>query len=219
MDWAAPVDNYCERMSPEFWAEPANAVSNLAFIVAALLVWPRIKGDREAKALTCVLFAIGIGSALFHTVANRWSALADVLPILLFILIYLNLATQRVLALPRWAAWAAMPLFFPYAAGASWLVSLLAGPMNGSTGYVAVAMLIAGFASLARRRDPKTARGLALAAIVLSVSILLRSVDMAVCGAFPIGTHFLWHALNGALLGWMIHLISSARLAKPTGGR
>ena len=33
--WLTPVDNYCERIDPGFWAEPLNALSNTAFILAA----------------------------------------------------------------------------------------------------------------------------------------------------------------------------------------
>ena len=29
------VDLYCERTSPVFWAEPVNALTNLAFFLAA----------------------------------------------------------------------------------------------------------------------------------------------------------------------------------------
>lgn len=38
-----PVDLYCERTEPELWAEPANALTNLAFVAAGL--W----GVREAR--------------------------------------------------------------------------------------------------------------------------------------------------------------------------
>ena len=34
-----PLDLYCERLGPEFWAEPLNAISNGGFIVAAWLAW------------------------------------------------------------------------------------------------------------------------------------------------------------------------------------
>lgn len=219
MDWTAPVDNYCERLSPDLWAEPINALSNLAFIIAAFVVWPRIRGDRGAEALTVILFAIGIGSGLFHTLANRWSGLADVLPILFFILTYLYFATRRALGLPKWAAWASIPLFFPYAAGLSWMISRIAGPMNGSVGYVTVAILIAIYALLARSRDPVTAHGLAIGALILAISIFFRSVDAALCQSIPIGTHFLWHILNAVLLGWMIVTINRPHLAKPAVGR
>jgi hypothetical protein len=32
-----PIDAYCERLGPGLWAEPLNAVTNLAFIVAAVI--------------------------------------------------------------------------------------------------------------------------------------------------------------------------------------
>ncbi|MFT2588559.1 hypothetical protein ACMWPQ_29155, partial [Escherichia coli] len=35
----APVDLYCERLSTAFWAEPVNALSNLAFLLAAYFLW------------------------------------------------------------------------------------------------------------------------------------------------------------------------------------
>lgn len=49
MDWTAPVDICCERLDASFWAEPLNAVSNLAFMISLTLrtfdlalcdVWP-----------------------------------------------------------------------------------------------------------------------------------------------------------------------------------
>ena len=39
------------------------------------------------------------------------------------------------------------------------------------------------------------------------MSLFFRTVDDAVCGAVPVGTHFLWHILNGVMLGWMIRVL------------
>ena len=33
------IDNYCERIGDGFWAEPLNAITNLAFILAAFFSW------------------------------------------------------------------------------------------------------------------------------------------------------------------------------------
>ena len=41
MAWTDPIDAYCERLGPGFWAEPLNAWTNLAFLLAALLA-PRL---------------------------------------------------------------------------------------------------------------------------------------------------------------------------------
>jgi hypothetical protein len=38
------------------------------------------------------------------------------------------------------------------------------------------------------------------AAGTLAVSLTFRSIDMTVCDALPLGTHFLWHSLNGLAL-------------------
>ena len=79
MNWTDAIDAYCERSDPSFWAEPVNAVTNLAFVLAGLWAWRRTSG--LGRVLSVVLMAIGVGSFLFHTVAEAWSGLADVLPI------------------------------------------------------------------------------------------------------------------------------------------
>jgi uncharacterized membrane protein YhhN len=62
---------YCERLSGAFWAEPWNALTNGAFLlaaVAALQLWRRSGGSgRPTLALVALVFAIGIGSFLYHT--------------------------------------------------------------------------------------------------------------------------------------------------------
>jgi len=35
VDWFAQFDGYCERTDLTYWSEPVNAVTNLAFIIAA----------------------------------------------------------------------------------------------------------------------------------------------------------------------------------------
>jgi hypothetical protein len=206
MDWFRQVNNYCERTDAGYWSEPVNALTNLSFLLAALVAW-RLIGDRSdpgARLLVAILAVIGIGSWLFHTHAQVWAAMADVLPIQAFILVYLYLATTRFFDRPWWAGAVAVVLFFPYA----WLVASAVGgvfgPLNGSVGYVPVPILIAAYGFALRRRAPTTARGLLIGAGILGVSLVFRTIDQAVCPALPLGTHFLWHVLNGVMLGWMI---------------
>src|SRR3954464_12359934 len=94
--WSDPVDLYCERLDAGFGAEPLNAVSNAAFVIAAgaaFLRWRRAgASDVPALLLIVVVAGVGTGSFLFHTLANRWSELADVLPIAVFIYGYFFLA-------------------------------------------------------------------------------------------------------------------------------
>ena len=102
MNWNAKIFSYCERGSdPSFWAEPLNALTNTAFILAAVagfLLWAsRPNNDRRFIDLLLILivFVIGIGSFLFHTYATRWAAIADIAPIAIFMLIYFAYALNR----------------------------------------------------------------------------------------------------------------------------
>lgn len=219
MDWSRAVNSYCERLDASFWSEPVNALSNVGFLLVAALVWrrPEVRSDPGARLLTLVLVAIGVGSFLFHTHAEVWAMLADVLPILGFILIYVHLATVRFLGAPVWGGALAAVAYVPASAMASRGITSAVGPVNGSVSYMPVAILIAAYALALARRKPQTARGLAIGAAALCLSIALRSVDQAVCPAFPLGTHFFWHLLNAALLGWMILVLARHRTRPRTG--
>ena len=209
MDWFRQVNGYCERTGAGYWSEPVNALTNIGFIVAAALCWRMLRGDRDpgARVLAVLLVAIGVGSWLFHTHAQVWALMADVVPIQLFILAYLYLATTRLFAAPPWLGALAALVFIPCASLVSAAARALVGPLNGSVGYLPVPLLIAGYGLALRARAPATARGLLLGAGLLALSLAFRTADAAVCPGFPLGTHFVWHLLNAAMLGWMIRVL------------
>ena len=106
MDWSK-VYSYCERGGdPGFWAEPLNAISNGAFILAGLAAaWQLARSPRKDRALfewllIAVILAIGVGSFLFHTYATVWAIPFDTIPISLFMLAYLGYALRRFAGLP-----------------------------------------------------------------------------------------------------------------------
>jgi Ceramidase len=207
VDWTASVDGYCERLDPSFWAEPVNALTNAAFLVSAVVIAVRLRGARLplANLLAGILATIGAGSFLFHTFAQIWAGLADTLPILAFILVYIFAASRDLLGLGARRATLAVALFFPYAAATVPLFALIPG-FGSSAGYAPVPLLIAGYAVALRGRAAATARGLALGAALLVLSLTARTLDEPLCAAVPYGTHFLWHILNALMLGWMIEV-------------
>jgi hypothetical protein len=201
MDWQAPIDAYCERLAPGFFGEPLNALSNLSFFAAAL--WAA-KAARAARAdwpvwlLIALVALIGTGSFLFHLFANRWSVLTDIIPITLFIYGYLAFALRRLMHL-RWIA-IATSLALLFAVTALIERNTPPGFFNGSGPYLpalAASLMVA--VALKARNHPASAYILA-ASIVLLVSIVFRTIDLLVCPILPIGTHFLWHLLNGLVL-------------------
>ena len=198
MEPMAMIDLYCERLGPGLLAEPLNAVTNGAFLLAAWRLAGLARsgghGDRGVLALAALALAIGVGSTLFHTVATGWALAADVLPILLFQLLFLLLYLRRRAGLALAPA-AGLCLAF--------LLACLAGRsmpevLNGSLAYAPTLAVLALLAWQQLRRERSA---LLLAATGLfSLSLLLRSVDNALCPLFPIGTHLFWHLLNAEVL-------------------
>jgi hypothetical protein len=198
--------NYCERLGGAFWAEPLNAVSNAAFLLAALLacLLLRRQGRRDwpVETLIALVAIIGVGSFLFHTMPQRWTLLADVVPIQLFALCYFGLALNRFLGLSPLVAAIGALLFLTACFGlASMLSPLLPAGMRGSAGYAGFLLGLAGVALAARLRgDVVTAARIAVSGLVFASSLAFRSLDSVLCGAVPFGLHWGWHLLNGLLL-------------------
>ena len=200
MDWSRPVDLYCERTDPSFWAEPVNALTNAAFLLAAAAAYVqwRRAGTRDWPVLALILLTgiIGIGSFIFHTVATQGAELFDAVPIAVFIYAYLFFVLRRFLGVGLFGAIALLVGFAVVTVAEGVLVPAQA--LNGSHAYLPAlaATLLVGW--LARRRP---AGPLLLAAgATLIVSLFFRTIDGAVCASFLLGTHFLWHILNAVVL-------------------
>lgn len=196
------VDLYCERTSPDFWAEPVNALTNLSFVVAALAVLLLIKRDGIRAGggtvfLTANVACIGVGSFLFHTLANRWTMLADVIPIFIYQIAFLALYLRHVTGLAVMPVAALLGLYLVVSFG---FAGLPPQWLNGSLAYGGALLFITGIAILHRRTRRREPWAVALAVLVFLVSIGFRSADLAICEHTALGTHFIWHLLNGLVL-------------------
>ncbi|MBM19598.1 MAG: hypothetical protein CMN87_06285 [Stappia sp.] len=212
MDWTAPIDAYCERLDAGFWAEPVNAVTNAAFLIAALFAFRDWRasgqGDPATFLLAVIVAVVGVGSFLFHTFATRWAALADVLPIALFINIYFCLALRRLVGLSWPLAVFGTLLFL----GASYALGPLFGRLAGSSGgYVPALGAIFGVAATLWLMRRPGAGMLAVTGMAFLLSLVFRTADMPACEAFPPGTHFVWHCLNALVLFLLIRLLIRAK--------
>ncbi len=203
----AMIDIYCERTHSGFWAEPLNAMTNSAFIVAALLcVYFYKKSNASSSSivlLIVLLFCIGVGSFLFHTFATAWAMVLDVVPILVFQISYLWIYSRCLLKFKFLHS--VVLLFAFFALGI--LFSLFPEGLNGSLSYAPawIAMLILG---VVHYRMQKAGRGIILvAAILFFLSLIFRSIDLLICGHVACGTHFLWHLLNAGVLFLLIYAL------------
>jgi hypothetical protein len=214
MDLHRAIDIYCERTDASFWAEPVNALTNAAFLVAAALAWRRWRAaggrDWPALALICLVATIGVGSFLFHTFATTWALLADVIPIQVFMLAMFGVMLKRLAGWPAWAAVLGAGGFLAAGLGAPRLADLLlqhreAGALFGY-GVGLLAMLVLGGAGLRMADSARRRAGQLIlsAAAVFTASLTFRTIDGDVCSLLPLGTHFLWHILNAVTLALLL---------------
>jgi hypothetical protein len=202
MDLSAPVSQYCERLGPGLFAEPLNALSNLAFLMACAWLLASLRRDASApwyaRVLALLIGLIGLGSLSFHTFANQGTEILDVLFIALFIHFFVACFCRHFLCWSWRYAWLGAPGFVAF----DRLVKLPLAPhaLNGSVDYLSALLGLALMALYLWYQGQAAARWLGAAAAVFLVSLTLRTGDRAWCLQLPIGTHWLWHCLNALTL-------------------
>jgi len=197
--WFDSVDIYCERLDASFWAEPINAISNLSFIVAGLLLW-RLRSPR-ANLMAILLILIGLGSFSFHTYANRLTGLLDVLAIALYLLTFAFLIPKQWSRSSIWIQLGSVLLLILCIVLTQLLISTLKPilPWLPPGMYLGAWLTLIFYAGVTHSSNFLAARFLWLAVIVFPFSLLSRQLDMPLCD-FSGGLHWLWHLLNGLTL-------------------
>lgn len=194
------IDLYCERLAPGLTGEPLNAISNLAFFIAAFaiakLAFNQNKIPVEILLLLGLTIAIGTGSTLFHTFATRWSNLLDIIPIFLFQLCFLWLYARRVIRMKPLIA----GVFLTGFVFASLLSQQFIHVLNGSLSYTPALLILGGLGIYHYQQQKQEPLILLAATGVFFVALFFRTFDSTICPDFPFGTHFLWHLLNGVVL-------------------
>ncbi len=213
----APIDLYCERLGAEFWAEPVNALTNLAFVAAGLwgvFAARRNGSGRFVEVLGWWVVAIGIGSFLFHTFANWLTIWMDIVPIATLVIVFSFFAIHRFAGYGAPAAIVILLAFLVVAGLLTWMVpDWLRVASNGTTGYLPAFLAMLVFGLLCLWRGSPAGWYLLAAGGIFVLSATSRMIDPIVCDGFPLGTHFLWHVLNGVML-W-VALAAAVRYGRP----
>lgn len=207
------MDIYCERTSLDFWAEPLNAWTNGAFLLAAALILPRlwaIEGRREAKRLVAPtrvllveLVAIALGSFAFHTYATPLAGMADVGSIAAFIFTFLAVYLGRVLKLRPVTVVGICLAVFAASIGLPGLTRFTPIPGFVAT-YFPPTLAAVAMGLVAMRRGIAGGPYLIAGAGLFVVSMIVAALDEPLCPQFPYGTHFIWHMLNAVVLYLML---------------
>lgn len=199
------VDHYCERVGPEWYAEPINALTNVAFLLAAAgasYLLDQVKDAeprRQLALLTYLMALVGLGSLLFHTIGTRWAEWGDVIPITLYLTLYLWIAFTHFFNMRiEWRI-----ALIATIVGATFFAEARISPtvLYGGALYIPIVAALTAIGAVLLRQQPLVGGGVIAATAVFLVSLTVRTLDQPVCDdTFTIGTHFLWHVCNAIVL-------------------
>ena len=126
------------------------------------------------------------------------------IPIALLQLLYLQLYLRRVIGCGPGASGVWLLIYVLALAAGSRAGAIL----NGSLAYAPAALTLLILGGVHYRLRART--DVLVAALLFIVSLTARSVDLALCSQWPLGTHFLWHLLNAAMLFRLLQAYQAA---------
>ncbi len=207
------IDSYCERVN--FNEEPVNVITNIAFIVAGILLLNTLFKIKEIKpknfdvlSLSLMIIAIGFGSAAYHFQPNSLTLNLDVLPIAIFIHLFLISLLFRVFKLKKLTALIFFGIFITAGVGAE--IYIDRDILNGTIMYVPTYITLFIIVLALKYKSPPMFRYTLNTAIIWTFSLVFRTIDASSCNySLGIGTHSLWHMLNAVVLYRLVVLLIS----------
>ncbi|MGA7674325.1 MAG: ceramidase domain-containing protein [Rhizomicrobium sp.] len=194
---------YCETGHPWlFMAEPVNTITNAFIILAAIFAVMYVRRSRvgfsaDLVVLLFLLFAVGIGSTLWHGLRTMWALQLDWIPGVLFLLAFSGFWIRRLFGTVAGlfgaigmiaAAIGSVVLTWRLTGGA------LSRALMFAPAFATIAVIGLGLVAATARKFG--AREASLGALILLFAVsaaVFRSIDLLVCSRIPFGTHFLWH--------------------------
>lgn len=201
IDWFKQINIYCERTDFSLWSEPLNFLSNAGFFLASYAAYQKAKSQNclhEPFVLCAIILSalIGVGSGLFHSLATLWAQGADILGIGVYVLCFLAFWNLKALQLNRTQLGLSFLGLIVTTAG---FVALLEPMLGESSAYLGILCYLV-FLGIKERQLPAKQSYLLKASVIFAISIVFRTIDLAICDHVPMGTHFIWHGLNALVI-------------------
>jgi hypothetical protein len=217
------VDHYCERTSAGWYAEPLNAISNLAFLFAGWAAWRSLTKANDItntwllSSTVALIPLVGLGSFVFHTLATRWAEWLDVIPIVFFMTFYIWLALKIFLDWLLVFRLSATGLFvFATFASEAFVSDAV---LWGGAMYVPTVVILSFFTAVTASTKNCVSKVFVFASGGFMAAYVLRTIDVVVCPFLPTGTHMMWHLLNAMLMYFLMHSLVAQRFAPSQAAR
>jgi len=193
--------------------EPVNVITNIFFIVAGLMAIKKMKilGNLKPQnfdiiLLSIIMMSIGIGSAFYHFKPNALTLNLDVLPIALFIHIFLISVLLRVF---KTSILNTLVLFILFVgAGVASEIYFDRGILNGTIMYIPTYITLLLILLALKRNKDWEYDSLLVTTFIWTASLIFRTIDAEACvQTHGIGTHAIWHILNAVVLYRLVSIL------------
>lgn len=189
-------------------------ITNIFILAAGLCGWRHAVRNGVLTVGTglmlTTIIAIGLGSIVFHIYPVRLTLVMDVAPITLFQFIFLWLYLKK-----------AFSASFTTSAVICAVVALLIvfsyrflDYINASSPYLPALVVLSAMVIWFRHTKGKWDLTVVAALLLFSVALIFRTIDNALC-VYGVGTHFIWHTLNGIVL-YLFYLTIANTISKPS---
>jgi hypothetical protein len=190
---------YCELSRFGAITQPINVAGNLGFLILFFISWYKI----GMHGLTMSALLIFIGSSLWHATLHPLGLVLDIVPILLWVIVYLWVISDKFIQ----KSWRIL-LIVIFLISALIITKVTPDIIPMRSGIFvggSIALLTASF--FAYRFNRHYAFLLIQSCFLLTLAIIARLADLSFCDIIPIGTHWLWHLLSAFALIPLVTLL------------
>lgn len=190
------LPKYCESMiEHSIFNTPFNVFTNLFVIFAGFALLMLARQQNKLNYLSWLLInlalLVGTGSGIFHAFPNHITYWFDVIPIFIFQITFILIYSLKILNFSKLFS-SILTLLFAITTILPTLNNI-GGSLNDSVAYIPTLVVLIFFSLFHYFRDLNERYILILSSVLFLIGLIFRIIDLDVCHAIPIGTHFLWH--------------------------
>ena len=210
-DFSLPDHSYCETAAGSI-AEPFNALSCLAYWVAAIAIWNQRDNESSDfhQVAAVILFVLGVSGMVWHGTLDRLAFGFDIVAIYMMMALVVTMLCNNIL---RWPLWASMIAVVALIFLSAWLrdsaIPFL--PQQGGA-FLPALLFLAIVALLIQSKYEQATVYLLAGAYSLFFGLAFRSVDLYWCLELPIGTHFLWHIFVAIFMVYVTKALTAVKV-------
>lgn len=206
------VPIYCEKPLFSGFFEPLNFLSSLLFIISAIGLFFLFKNNKikdvKSRIFLVLVFLVGVGSLLWHLKRDMLTLFLDIIPILVFLLVYFYFLLLRISKDKRFSffgiiAYIVLTIIMSFVLRATAKSAIF----NGAYEYIPAALFLFLLVIYSYIKDITLAKRITVVFLLFVAALFSRQVDLMICPYLRFGTHFLWHLLNSINIYYSVKIL------------